>query len=155
MVTPLQKALEKLGIQLTYRVVDFSLSKQKMDAFDFEMTSTRLPGNLAPGSELLELFGSSAAVTHGSSNTWGIADSAVDALLQKVISAKTRPDLAVAMRALDRILSHGHYSIAQWYSDEFFVGYRPRQFVLPTVTPPYYQVDSWAISTWWAAPGNY
>ncbi|MBP6646491.1 MAG: ABC transporter substrate-binding protein [Burkholderiaceae bacterium] len=154
-VTPLQKALEKLGIQLTYRVVDFSLSKQKMDAFDFEMTSTRLPGNLAPGSELLELFGSSAAVTHGSSNTWGIADSAVDALLQKVISAKTRPDLAVAMRALDRILSHGHYSIAQWYSDEFFVGYRPRQFVLPTVTPPYYQVDSWAISTWWAAPGNY
>lgn len=153
-VTPLQKALEKLGIQLTYRVVDFSLSKQKMDAFDFEMTSARLPGSLAPGSELVELFGSAAAATQGSSNTWGIADPAVDAILQKVVTAKTRPELATAMRVLDRVLSHGHYSIPQWYGDEFFVGYRPRQFVLPEVTPPYYQVDSWAMGTWWASPEN-
>ena len=153
-VTPLQKALEKLGIQVSFRGVDSSLSQQRMEKFDFEMTSARLPGNLAPGSELLDLFGSRSAATHGSSNTWGIADPAVDAILQKVIAAKTRPELATAMRSLDRVLSHGHYSIPQWYGDEFFVGYRPRQFVLPEVTPPYYQVDSWAINTWWATPGN-
>ena len=153
-LTPLQKALEKLGIKVTYRAVDSSLSQQRMEKFDFEMTSMRLPGNLAPGSELLDLFGSHAAATHGSSNSWGIADPAVDAILQKVITAKTRSDLATAMRALDRVLSHGHYSIPQWYGDEFFVGYRPRQFVLPKVTPPYYQVDSWAIGTWWASPEN-
>jgi microcin C transport system substrate-binding protein len=153
-VGPFQKSLEKLGIQLVYRAVDFSLSKQKMDAFDFELTSLRLPGRTAPGGELLELFGSQAAATPGSSNVWGIADPAVDVLLQKVVTARTRPQLSAAMRALDRVLGHGHYSIPQYYGSAFLVGYRPRRFVLPPVVPPYYAVDAWAMSTWWASPEN-
>ncbi len=153
-IAPLQKSLEKLGIALQLRVVDFSLSKQKMDAFDFEMTSVRLVGSSAPGGELLELYGSKAAATSGSNNIWGIADPAVDALLQKVVTATTRPELATAMRALDRVLTHGHYSIPQWFSNAFFVGYRPAPFVLPATTPPLYQVDGWASSTWWASPTN-
>lgn len=149
-VGPFQKALEKLGITMTYRVVDFSLSKQKMDAFDFEVTTLRLPGSTAPGSELLERFGSEAAKTPGSSNVWGIADPAVDALLKKVVKARTRPELGAAMRALDRVLTHGHYSVPQYYGDAFLIGYRPAPFVLPPVIPPYYQADTWAMSTWWA-----
>ena len=78
----------------------------------------------------------------------------MDALLQKVVTASTRPELATAMRALDRVLTHGHYSIPQWFSNAFFVGYRPGQFVLPATTPPYYQVDGWATSTWWASASN-
>jgi microcin C transport system substrate-binding protein len=153
-VGPFQKALEKLGIQLVYHPVDFSLSKQKMDAFDFEMTSLRLPGSTAPGSELLDRWGSKAASTPGSSNIWGLADPAVDALLQKVITSTTRVELGAAMRALDRVLSHGHYSVPQYYGSDFLVGYRPRRFVLPPTIPPYYDVHAWAMSTWWAAPGN-
>jgi len=153
-VGPFQKALEKLGIQLTYRSVDFSLAKQKMDAFDFELTSLRLPGSTAPGGELLELFGSRAAATPGSANVWGIADPAVDALLQKVVTARTRPELSAAMRALNRVLSHGHYSIPQYYGDAFLVGYRPGRFVLPPTIPPYYDVHNWAMSTWWASSSN-
>ena len=153
-VGPFQKALEKLGITLTYRIVDFSLGKQKMDAFDFEITTLRLPGSTAPGGELLELFGSKAAATHGSSNVWGIADPAVDALLQKVVTAKTRPELSAAMRALDRVLTNGYYSVPQYYGDAFLIGYRPRPFVLPAIVPPYYQPDTWAMSTWWASASN-
>jgi microcin C transport system substrate-binding protein len=153
-VGPFQNALEKLGITMTYRVVDFSLAKQKMDTFDFELTTLRLPGSTAPGGELLELFGSRAAVTPGSSNVWGIADPAVDALLQNVVTAKTRPELGAAMRALDRVLTHGYYSVPQYYGDAFFIGYRPARFVLPSVIPPYYQPDTWAMSTWWASPSN-
>ncbi|MDI1239221.1 MAG: extracellular solute-binding protein [Polaromonas sp.] len=153
-VGPFQKALEKLGITMTYRVVDFSLSKQKMDAFDFEITTLRLPGSTAPGSELLERFGSEAAKTPGSSNVWGIADPAVDALLQKVVTARTRPELGAAMRALDRVLTHGFYSVPQYYGDAFLIGYRPAPFVLPATIPPYYQADTWAMSTWWASSAN-
>ena len=153
-VGPFQKALEKLGITLTYRVVDFSLSKQKMDAFDFEFTTLRLPGSTAPGGELLERFGSEAAKTPGSSNVWGIADPAIDALLQKVVSAKTRPDLAAATKALDRVLTHGYYSVPQYYGDAFLIGYRPGQFVLPDEIPPYYQPDTWAMTTWWPSENN-
>ncbi|RYF64659.1 MAG: ABC transporter substrate-binding protein, partial [Comamonadaceae bacterium] len=39
--TPYQTALQKLGIALTFRTVDFSLAQQRMDTFDFEMTSVR------------------------------------------------------------------------------------------------------------------
>ena len=153
-VGPFQKALEKLGITLTYRVVDFSLAKQKMDAFDFEVTTTRLPGSTAPGGELMERFGSEAAKTPGSSNVWGIADPAVDALLQKIVTATTRPELSAATRALDRVLTHGHYSVPQYYGDAFLIGYRPGQFVLPAVIPPYYDAGMWAMSTWWPSAKN-
>ncbi len=153
-VGPFQKALEKLGITLVYRVVDFSLSKQKMDAFDFEITTARLPGSTAPGGELIERFGSEAAKTPGSSNVWGIADPAVDALLQKIVTATTRPDLSAATRALDRVLTHGHYSVPQYYGDAFLIGYQPRQFVLPAVIPPYYDAGIWAMSTWSASAKN-
>ena len=149
-VGPFQKALEKLGITMTYRIVDFSLSKQKLDAFDFDVTTLRLPGSTAPGGELLELFGSRAAATPGSSNVWGLADPAVDALLQKIVTARTRPELSAAMRALDRVLTTGYYSVPQYYGDEFFIGYRPGRFVLPATIPPYYQPDTWAMSTWWS-----
>jgi len=152
--TPFQQALARLGIRLHFRPVDFSLAQMRMEKFDFEMTTRRIPGTTSPGVELLELFGSEAARTHGSSNYWGIADPAVDALLQKVVSARTRPELATAMRALDRVLSHGHYSVPQYYGSDFLVGYRPRRFELPPVTPPYYQVDTWAMTTWWASTDN-
>lgn len=153
-VAPFEMALRKLGIQLTYRIVDASLEKQRMDQFQFELTTVRLVGSTSPGSDLLDRWGSRAARTHGSSNIWGLADPAVDALLQKVISAQTRPELDAAMRALDRVLTTGWYSIPQWYGSDFLVGYRPRRFVLPPVIPPYYDVHYWAMSTWWASPEN-
>ncbi|WP_307512688.1 MULTISPECIES: extracellular solute-binding protein [Variovorax] len=152
--TPMQSALRKLGIEMTFRTVDFSLAQQRMDNFDFEMTSRRIPGSTAPGGELFELFGSKAAATPGSSNAWGISDPAVDAILGKVVAATTRPELATAMRALDRVLSHGYYSIPHYYGSAFLIGYRPARFVLPSTIPRYYQADDWALSTWSASPSN-
>ncbi|MGJ7615459.1 MULTISPECIES: extracellular solute-binding protein [unclassified Variovorax] len=152
--TPFQTALRKLGIEMTFRTVDFSLAQQRMDNFDFEMTSRRLLGSTAPGGELFELFGMKAADTVGSANSWGVADPAVDAILGKVAMATTRVELATAMRSLDRVLSNGYYSIPQYYSNSFLIGYRPGRFVLPPTIPPYYQADDWALSTWWASPSN-
>jgi len=153
-IAPMQGALGKLGITLDIRNVDSSLYQQRMDNFEFEMSSLRLPANTAPGGELFEYFGSKAADTNGSANLWGIRSPAVDALLGKVVQATSRAELATAMRSLDRVLTNGYYSIPQWYSDSFLIGYRPGRFVLPQVIPPYYQADGWALSTWWASPEN-
>jgi len=154
LVLPMQNALRKLGINLKIRNVDAALYQQRMDEFEFELGSLRIPGRNTPGSDLFEYFGSKAATTPGSANSWGIADPAIDSLIRSVLAAKSKAEMSAAMRALDRVLSHGHYSIPQWYSDEFFVGYRPAGFVLPPVVPPYYQPDSWAAATWWASPIN-
>ena len=153
-VAPLQSALLKLGITLELRNVDASLFQQRMDNFEFEFTTLRIPGSTAPGGELYEYFGSRAATTPGSSNLWGIRDPAVDALLEQVVKATTRGELATAMRALDRVLTNGYYSIPQYYGDAFLIGYRPAPFVLPPTVPPYYQAEAWAIATWWASPSN-
>jgi len=118
------------------------------------MTSLRKPGTAAPGGELFDYFGSKAADTPGAANIWGIKDPAVDALLQKVVTATTRPELSAAMRALDRVLTNGYYSIPQWTSNSYLVGYRPGRFVLPKTVPRYYDAGNWAVATWWASPAN-
>lgn len=154
LILPMQTALRKLGIEMRVRNVDGSLFMARLDNFEFEMTSLRKPGTAAPGGELFDYFGSKAAETPGSANIWGIKDPAVDALLQRVVTATTRPELSAAMRALDRVLTHGYYSVPQWTSNSFLVGYRPGRFVLPKTVPRYYDAGAWAVATWWASPTN-
>ncbi|MGE0072591.1 MAG: extracellular solute-binding protein, partial [Thiomonas sp.] len=110
------QALEKLGIALTYRQVDFALYRQRMDTFDFDMTTVRFGGSLSPGNELLDRFGSKAAGIEGSDNVWGIRSAAVDRLIAQIIAANDERQLEAACRALDRVLVCGWYSVPQWYS---------------------------------------
>jgi microcin C transport system substrate-binding protein len=153
-VTPIAKNLEKLGIRVNYKVIDFAILQKRMDVFDFEVISNRSVGNEAPGTELLERFGSKAADIEGSSNVIGIKSPAVDALLDKVISADTRPDLVASVRALDRVLRHGHYVVPHWYGGVHRVAYRAGRFEQPAVTPRFYQPETWITATWWASEAN-
>ena len=89
-VAPYVQALERLGIQANYRIVDYAVYEKRMKQFDFEMISSRTLGRLVPGSELLQMYGSEQARTEGSSNLGGVADPVVDELLQKIMAAQTR-----------------------------------------------------------------
>jgi microcin C transport system substrate-binding protein len=153
-ITPYSKNLEKLGFQVNYKVIDFAILQKRLDVFDFEIISNRIVGSESPGTELMERFGSRAAVTEGSGNFIGVQDPAVDALLENVISAKTRPQLITALRALDRVLRHGHYSVPHWYGGVHRVAWRNGRFEIPAVMPRYYQPENWASSTWWATLDN-
>lgn len=153
-VTPYAKNLEKLGIAVNYKVIDFAILQKRLDVFDFEVISNRLVGSEAPGAELLERFGSRAADVEGSSNVIGLKDPAVDALLDQVISARTRPELAARLRALDRVLRFGHYAVPHWTSNVHRVAWRAGRFEQPAVTPRYYQPEAWATAVWWATPAN-
>ncbi len=153
-ITPFTKNLEKLGFQVNYKVIDFAILQKRLDVFDFEIISNRIVGSESPGTELMERFGSKAATTEGSGNFIGIQDPAVDALLDNVLSAKTRPQLITAVRALDRVLRHGHYSVPHWYGHVHRVAWRNGRFELPAVMPRYYQPESWASATWWATIDN-
>jgi microcin C transport system substrate-binding protein len=153
-VTPYAKNLEKLGIQVNYRVIDFAILQKRMDVFDFEVISNRLIGSEAPGTELLERYGSKAADVEGSSNVIGLKDPAVDAILDQVISAQTRPQLVARLRALDRVLRHGHYAVPHWYSGVHRVAWRAGRFEQQAVTPRYYQPEAWVTAVWWATAAN-
>ena len=76
-------------------------------------------------------------------------DPGVDALLEKVVSSTTRPDLVASLRALDRVLRHSHYVIPHWYAANFRVSYRAGRFEQPAVAPQYYGAEDWVLRTWW------
>ena len=153
-VTPYAKNLEKLGFEVQYKVIDFALLQKRMDVFDFDIISNRTVGSEAPGTELLERFGSKAADTEGSGNVIGIKNAAVDALLDKAVSAQTRPQLVAALRALDRVLRHGHYVVLHWYGAVHRVAWRAGKFGHPQVMPLYYQPEAWVTSVWWSTAAS-
>ena len=153
-VTPYIQALAKLGVQARYKVVDFGLLQIRVDVFDFDIICNRMVGSEAPGAELIDRWGSQAADTEGSSNVVGLKDPAVDALLAHATSARTRPELVAALRALDRVLRHGHYVVPQWYGSVHRVAWRAGLFAQPDVLPRHYQPESWVVQTWWRAPGG-
>ncbi len=153
-VTPYAKNLEKLGIQVNYKVIDFAILQKRLDVFDFEIISNRIVGSEAPGTELLERFGSRAADIEGSSNVIGLKNPAVDALLEQVISSRTRPELVARLKALDRVLRHGHYAVPHWTGSVHRVAWRAGRFDQPSITPRYYQPEAWITSVWWASQAN-
>ena len=149
-VTPFAKNLEKLGIRVQYKVIDFALLQKRMDVFDFDIISSRTVGNEAPGTELLERFGSKAADIEGSGNVLGLKNPAVDALLDKVVSATSRPELVVSLRALDRVLRHGHYVVPHWYGAVHRVSWRAAVFDRPAQLPRFYQPEALVTTVWWS-----
>lgn len=148
--TPFMQNLGKLGIVVRYKTVDFALYQKRLDSFDFEMTSLAYPGSLSPGAELVDLHGSKAAVTEGSNNFIGVRDPAVDTLIDQVLVANTRTEQVAALRALDRVMRFGYYTVPSWYSSVHRVAYRNHRFAQPAVAPLYYQPEPWVLATWWA-----
>jgi microcin C transport system substrate-binding protein len=94
--------------------VDFALYQERLDRFEFDITTINFPGTNNPGQQLLEIFGSKAAKTESSGNYMGVSTPAVDALLKDVVDADTKAELLPACRALDRVIMHSHYLIPQW-----------------------------------------
>jgi microcin C transport system substrate-binding protein len=82
--------------------------------WDFDVVVESWTETLSPGNELRDYWGSQAAVTPGSRNIIGIADKAVDSLIQRVVFAKNREELVAAARALDRVLLWNDYVVPQW-----------------------------------------
>lgn len=149
-VTPWMRNLEKLGIRLNFRPVDFALYQQRLQKFDFDITTIAYQGTLNPGQEYADLFGSRAADTEDSGNLAGVKNPAIDSLISHMVGARTHPDFLAACRALERVVSHSHYLLPQWYSPVHRLAYNAWRLDKPAVVPPYFRGEAWAIDTWWA-----
>ena len=107
-------SLERLGIGVNVRVVDPTQYEERMRDFDYDITTDLWGQSLSPGNEQREFWGSKAADIKGSRNTLGIRDPGIDALVEKVIFARSRPELVAATKALDRVLLAHDYIVPQW-----------------------------------------
>jgi microcin C transport system substrate-binding protein len=146
---PFIKNLATLGIDATLRIVDPVQYRARVEDFDFDVTMERLSLSNTPGDALRTNFTSQAAATKGSYNFSGISSPAVDALVDKVIEAKTRAEMVTACRALDRVVRAGFYWIPQWYNPAHRLAYWD-VFDHPKTHPRYPRglPPIWA-TTWW------
>jgi microcin C transport system substrate-binding protein len=151
-VTPWARNLEKIGVKLVFRPVDYALYQQRLQKFEFDITSLAYQGTHNPGQEFADLFGSKAADQEDSGNHTGIKSAAVDALIVKITSAKTQAELLPACRALDRVIGHSHLLIPQWSAGTHRMAFNASRLDRPAQMPPYAQGETWAIDTWWAKP---
>jgi microcin C transport system substrate-binding protein len=142
---PFVKNLGLLGIEARSRVVDAAQYQARVKDFDFDVVTQRYSGSPTPGEGLREVYGSRSAGAKGSSNIAGIADPAVDALLERMLAAKSRDDLRHAARALDRVLRAGRYWVPMWYSATHRIATWD-VFGRPATAPKY---DIGALATWW------
>lgn len=149
-----KRALEKIGIELRFRSVDFALYQERLDSFQFEMIGISFPGTHFPGAEYADLFGSKSADINGSGNFAGVKNPVVDELINRITGADNRSEFLAACRALDRVIAHGHYMVPAWTSSEQRVAYSRWKLERPAVVPPHppegVAYMDWPMTTWWA-----
>mgnify|MGYP000982323550 CR=1 FL=1 len=101
---------------------------------------------LNPGNEQRDFWSSTSKDREGSRNYAGIADPAVDALIEKVIFAGSRDELLAATRALDRVLLANDYVVPLYYGGVARIAYW-NKFDRPAELPTY---STGFPTIWWS-----
>jgi peptide/nickel transport system substrate-binding protein len=144
-----QRTLQKIGIAVSIRSVDDAQIQQRKQRFDFEVVigSTGFAGTLSPGIELIGRWGSEARDADGSFNLAGVADPAVDAMIDAMLNARDKEDYVAAVRALDRLLISGAYMVPMQHINQQSLAYWA-YLAHPDKTP----IFGFQLPTWWRKP---
>jgi microcin C transport system substrate-binding protein len=139
-------SLQRMGVAATVRTIDSSQYEQRLRQWDYDIIISSWPESLSPGNEQRGYWGSQAADIPGTLNLIGIKNPAVDALIDRIIFAKSRQELVAATRALDRVLLWNFYVVPQW-TYPFARTARWDRFGRPAKLPYYNEPDFPSI--WW------
>jgi microcin C transport system substrate-binding protein len=148
---PYIKNLGVLGIDASIRMVDPVQHKQRTDDFDFDVVIQRFGFSTIPGESLRSYFSSRAAGIKGSQNLAGISNPVIDALIDTIVAANSRPELVTACRALDRVIRSGRYWVPHWYKASHWIAYWD-MFNRPAQGKPKYARG--IPETWWYDPAK-
>jgi microcin C transport system substrate-binding protein len=143
-IQPWLRNLERMGIKASIRMVDSAQYINRLNEFNFDVVVKSFPQSLSPGNEQRDYWHSSKANVNGGKNLMGVRSPVVDAMVEKIIGARSRAELVTATRALDRVLQWGYYMVPNWYSPAERLAYW-NKFGTPATNPPY----GLAIDTWW------
>jgi len=138
--------LKLIGVGANVRSVDDSQFTERWRKRDFDVMYSGWGESLNPGNEQAEYWGSKSAAIEGTRNWLGVADPAIDKLIQRVILAPDRENQIAAVRALDRVLLHHHLLVPSYTTKISRIAYfdkfdRPKSL-------PYYSTGFPTI--WWA-----
>jgi peptide/nickel transport system substrate-binding protein len=112
------ESLKRAGVALRIRIVDAVQFEGRRLTYDFDMIENRWDQSLSPGNEQAFYWGSAAADVPGTRNYMGIKSAAVDAMIEALLQAHSREEFVAAVRALDRVLISGFYTVPLFHLPE-------------------------------------
>lgn len=141
-----QRSLKLIGVEARIRSVDSAQYQRRRQTFDYDMVMNTWLVSLSPGNEQSYRWGSEAAAQDGSFNYAGVKSSAVDAMIDAMLSARDADGFTDAVRAFDRALISGAYVVPLFHLPEKWVARwtaigRPE---VQSITGPRFE-------TWWSA----
>jgi microcin C transport system substrate-binding protein len=138
-------SLKLLGINGTYRVVDAAQYKERLNRFDYDMVVSRFALPLYPDEGIKSFFEAKRADEQGSYNLSGVANPAIDTLLNKVVQSKDWDTFVTTSRALDRVLRSIHFWVPLWNKPTHWFAYW-NMYSRPENLAKY---DPGVLDTWW------
>ena len=127
--------LKAAGIDAIYSRIDPAQMTDRSRNYDFDMMVDQFPMSLEPSSGLKQYFGSETA-DQSVFNSMGLKSEAVDALIEHVMKAQNKAELATAVKALDRTLRAYYFWVPQWFNDAYRVAYW-NMYEHPETLPPF------------------
>jgi peptide/nickel transport system substrate-binding protein/microcin C transport system substrate-binding protein len=150
--------LDKLGIRMKVRNVDYALYSRRLEEYDFDMiTIVENSFSLPSTADYVSIYSSKAADEKGNNNFRGVKSAAVDHILEAMNRATTLQQFRDACSALDRVVMWSHWQVPELYSDFEPISYW-NKFGIPVVRPKFFTADqppdtdfqlAWPITTWW------
>ena len=127
--------LKAAGIDAIYSRIDPAQMTDRSRNYDFDMMVEQFPMSLEPSSGLKQYFGSETA-DQSVFNSMGLKSEAVDALIEHVVNAQNKADLATSVKALDRTLRAYYFWVPQWFNNTYRVAYW-NMYEHPETLPPF------------------
>jgi microcin C transport system substrate-binding protein len=128
--------LKRLGIDARVRLVESAQFQGLIDSYDFDMVFGFWGVTLSPGNEQQNYWSSLTADQPGGRNWTGVADPAIDAMIDALGAARTREELTAAARALDRIIMWNYYVLPLYHDAGQRIAYW-RKLSRPETVPVY------------------
>lgn len=141
-------ALARLGITPRVSTVDSAQFTERTTSFDFGMAWYERGLSLSPGNEQRLYWGSEVADTPGSRNWMGMKNPAVDGLIDRLLTSRTREEFVAATRALDRVLTAGRYVIPVWFRPDAKIAH-VKELTYPEALPIYGDWIGFLPDVWW------
>ncbi len=148
-INPYVENLKAIGVNALMTSIDDAQmeARTRPPSYDFDISTGNAITSYEPGSELKQYFGSATADV-SSFNQMGLKSAPVDRLIAVAMAAKTKPDLIIAAKALDRVLRAERFWVPQWYKDAYWVAAYD-MFEHPETLPPFALGE---LSFWWFNP---
>lgn len=152
-ITEFVQNLDRLGIAVNIKLYDTSTVRQLTARYEYDMRISlpNLPIRLTPGQEVINEFGSIGVNNLDSRNLSGVDEPVVDDMIRKMLTATNRDEVVNPLKAMNRVLTWGYYSIPLAHIYPAEIGKMPisywDRFGRPAKEPlyyfPYFTLDHW------------